>query len=162
MGQEIIVITWLHEAGRDTLKVHPRGDESSPLAGVFSTRSPDRPNPLGLHRVTVRKIVGSRIEMGPMEAIDGNPGCGHKTRPAEINRLLNGFVGPNANRAGRRGGAPCSRRLGDAKTALLALGVIGNCCPKVRVRSGACKAKGGPPEGESAVDLYPVSGPRWG
>ena len=73
VGQEIIVITWLHEAGRDTLKVHPRGDESSPLAGVFSTRSPDRPNPLGLHRVTVRKIVGSRIEMGPMEAIDGTP-----------------------------------------------------------------------------------------
>jgi len=55
VGQEIIVITWLHKAKRNTLKVHPRGDESSPLAGVFSTRSPDRPNPLGLHRVTVRK-----------------------------------------------------------------------------------------------------------
>jgi tRNA-Thr(GGU) m(6)t(6)A37 methyltransferase TsaA len=73
VGQEIIVITWLHEADRDTLKVRPRGDSSSPLAGVFSTRSPDRPNPLGLHRVTVRKIVGNRIRIGPMEAIDGTP-----------------------------------------------------------------------------------------
>ena len=55
VGQEIIVITWLRKAKRNTLKVYPRGDESSPLAGVFSIRSPDRPNPLGLHRVTVRK-----------------------------------------------------------------------------------------------------------
>jgi tRNA-Thr(GGU) m(6)t(6)A37 methyltransferase TsaA len=67
------IITWLHEAERDTLRVHPRGDESSPLTGVFSTRSPDRPNPLGLHRVTVREIVGNRIRIGPMEAMDGTP-----------------------------------------------------------------------------------------
>jgi tRNA-Thr(GGU) m(6)t(6)A37 methyltransferase TsaA len=73
VGQEIIIITWLHEAERDTLRVHPRGDESSPLTGVFSTRSPDRPNPLGLHRVTVREIVGNRIRIGPMEAMDGTP-----------------------------------------------------------------------------------------
>ena len=53
--------------------MHPRGDERSPLTGVFSTRSPDRPNPLGLHRVTVREIVGNRIRIGPMEAIDGTP-----------------------------------------------------------------------------------------
>jgi tRNA-Thr(GGU) m(6)t(6)A37 methyltransferase TsaA len=73
VGQEIIVITWFHEADRDTLKVHPRRDPRSPLAGVFSTRSPDRPNPLGLHRVTVRKTVGNRIRIGPMEAIDETP-----------------------------------------------------------------------------------------
>ena len=73
VGHELIVITWLHEAERDRLRVHPRGDESSPLTGVFSTRSPDRPNPLGLHRVTVREIVGNRIRIGPMEAIDGTP-----------------------------------------------------------------------------------------
>jgi tRNA-Thr(GGU) m(6)t(6)A37 methyltransferase TsaA len=73
VGQEIIIVTWLHEALRDTMKVHPRGDVNSPLAGVFSTRSPDRPNPLGLHRVTVREIVGNRIKVGPMEAIDGTP-----------------------------------------------------------------------------------------
>jgi tRNA-Thr(GGU) m(6)t(6)A37 methyltransferase TsaA len=73
VGQEIIIITWLHEAERDTLKVHPRGDERSPLTGVFSTRSPDRPNPLGLHRVTVREIVGNRMRIGPIEAIDGTP-----------------------------------------------------------------------------------------
>jgi len=72
-GQELIIVTWLHEARRGTLKVHPRGDESLPLTGVFSTRSPDRPNPVGLHRVTVREIVGNRIKIGPMEAIDGTP-----------------------------------------------------------------------------------------
>jgi tRNA-Thr(GGU) m(6)t(6)A37 methyltransferase TsaA len=73
VGQEIIVITWLHEARRDVLKVHPRGDESRPLAGVFATRSPDRPNPLGLHRVVVLAIAGRRLKVGPLEAIDGTP-----------------------------------------------------------------------------------------
>ncbi|HEY2102462.1 MAG TPA: tRNA (N6-threonylcarbamoyladenosine(37)-N6)-methyltransferase TrmO [Chthoniobacterales bacterium] len=73
VGEEIIVITWLHEADRATLKVHPRGDESLPLTGVFSTRSPNRPNPLGLHRVMVREIVGNRIKIGPVEAVDGTP-----------------------------------------------------------------------------------------
>ena len=73
VGEEIIIVTWLHEARRNRLKVHPRGDKSSPLTGVFSTRSPDRPNPLALHRVTVREIVGDRIRIGPMEAIIGTP-----------------------------------------------------------------------------------------
>jgi tRNA-Thr(GGU) m(6)t(6)A37 methyltransferase TsaA len=73
VGEEIIIVTWLHKARRDTLMVHPRGDESLPRTGVFSTRSPDRPNPLGLHRVTVREIVGHRLRIGPMEAIDGTP-----------------------------------------------------------------------------------------
>jgi tRNA-Thr(GGU) m(6)t(6)A37 methyltransferase TsaA len=73
VGDDLYVITWLHQAARDTLQVHPRGDESAPLAGVFATRSPDRPNPLGLHRVTVRAIEGSRLLVGPLEAIDGTP-----------------------------------------------------------------------------------------
>ncbi len=73
VGDEIIVITWLHKAQRDILKVHPRGDETVPLAGVFATRSPDRPNPLGLHRVTVLEIAGKRLKVGPIEAIDGTP-----------------------------------------------------------------------------------------
>jgi tRNA-Thr(GGU) m(6)t(6)A37 methyltransferase TsaA len=73
VGDEIIVITWLHQAQRDILKVHPRGDEAIPLAGVFATRSPDRPNPLGLHRVTVLSIAGTRLKVGPVEAIDGTP-----------------------------------------------------------------------------------------
>jgi tRNA-Thr(GGU) m(6)t(6)A37 methyltransferase TsaA len=73
VGQEIIVLTWFHKAERDTLKVHPHGDVRVPLTGVFSTWSPDRPNPLGLHRVEVREIVGNRIRIGPMEAIDGTP-----------------------------------------------------------------------------------------
>ena len=73
VGDEIIVITWLHQAQRDILQVHPRGDETIPLAGVFATRSPDRPNPLGLHRVTVLEIAGERVKVGPIEAIDGTP-----------------------------------------------------------------------------------------
>ena len=72
-GDEILVITWLHQGRRDTLQVHPRGDERNPLTGVFATRSPDRPNPLGLHPVVVREIDGTRLRIGPMEAIDGTP-----------------------------------------------------------------------------------------
>ena len=72
-GDDIIVVTWLHEARRDVLKVHPRSDPGRPLAGVFTTRSPDRPNPLGLHRVVVRKIVKNRLRIGPIEVIDGTP-----------------------------------------------------------------------------------------
>ena len=73
VGQEIIVITWLHRSRRDVLKVHPRSDRRRPLTGVFATRSPDRPNPLGLHQVTVRKITKNRLRIGPIEAIDGTP-----------------------------------------------------------------------------------------
>jgi tRNA-Thr(GGU) m(6)t(6)A37 methyltransferase TsaA len=72
-GDELVLITWLHRADRDVLEVHPRGDPANPLAGVFATRSPDRPNPLGLHRVTVREVSGTRLRIGPIEAIDGTP-----------------------------------------------------------------------------------------
>jgi len=72
-GDNLIVITWLHQADRDILKVHPRGNLHLPLTGVFATRSPDRPNPLGLHRVTLRAIAGNRLQVGPLEAIDGTP-----------------------------------------------------------------------------------------
>jgi len=73
VGDEIIVITWLHRGRRDVLKVHPRSDRRRPLTGVFATRSPDRPNPLGLHRVTVRKVAGNRLRVGPIEAVDSTP-----------------------------------------------------------------------------------------
>jgi tRNA-Thr(GGU) m(6)t(6)A37 methyltransferase TsaA len=73
VGDEIIVITWFHRARRDVLKVYPRSDRHNPLTGVFATRSPDRPNPLGLHTVTVRAIDGHRLRIGPIEAIDGTP-----------------------------------------------------------------------------------------
>jgi len=73
VGDEIIVITWLHRARREVLKVHPRGVGSNPLTGVFLTRSPDRPNPLGLHRVKVLEIDQGRLTIGPIEAIDGTP-----------------------------------------------------------------------------------------
>ena len=72
-GDDLIVITWLHQADRDILKVHPQGKHHLPLTGVFATRSPDRPNPLGLHRVTLRAIAGNRLRVGPLEAIDGTP-----------------------------------------------------------------------------------------
>lgn len=72
-GDELIVITWLHRARRDVFQVHPRSDARRRLTGVFATRSPDRPNPLGLHPVTVREIEGTRVRVGPIEAIDGTP-----------------------------------------------------------------------------------------
>lgn len=73
VGDEIVVLTWLHRAHRDVLKVHPRSDPSRRLTGVFATRSPDRPNPIGLHQVTVRRISKRRLRIGPIEAIDGTP-----------------------------------------------------------------------------------------
>jgi len=74
VGSEILVFTWLHQGDRDTLRVHPRGDPQAPLQGVFATRSPDRPNPIGLHRVRVLEIAGSlRLRVEPLEAIDGTP-----------------------------------------------------------------------------------------
>jgi len=73
VGDEIIVLSWLHEADRTVLRVHPRGDLSRPEAGVFSTRAPSRPNPIGLHRVRVLDIAGVRLHVSGLEAIDGTP-----------------------------------------------------------------------------------------
>jgi tRNA-Thr(GGU) m(6)t(6)A37 methyltransferase TsaA len=73
VGHDIIVVTWLDRSRRDVLKVHPRSDRRRRLTGVFATRSPDRPNPLGLHRVTIREIAKNRLRIGPIEAIDGTP-----------------------------------------------------------------------------------------
>lgn len=72
-GDEIVILTWLHRADRAVLQTHPRNELTNPLTGVFMTRSPDRPNPLGLHTVTVRAIEGTRLRIGPIEAIDGTP-----------------------------------------------------------------------------------------
>ena len=72
-GDDAIIVTWLHRAKRDVLKVHPRSDPERRLTGVFATRSPDRPNPLGLHPVTIKEIEAGRMLVGPMEAIDGTP-----------------------------------------------------------------------------------------
>jgi tRNA-Thr(GGU) m(6)t(6)A37 methyltransferase TsaA len=73
VGGELLVLTWLDRASRDVLTVHPRGDSSRPATGVFSTRSPDRPNPLGLHRVGILAIEGLRICVRDLEALDGTP-----------------------------------------------------------------------------------------
>jgi tRNA-Thr(GGU) m(6)t(6)A37 methyltransferase TsaA len=72
-GDEILVLTWLHRSRRETLKVRPRDDPRNALTGVFRTRSPDRPNPVGLHRVTVLAIDGRTLHVRPLEAIDGTP-----------------------------------------------------------------------------------------
>lgn len=72
-GDDLLVLTWLHAADRETQTVRPRGDLRRPLTGVFSTRSPDRPNPIGLHRVTVTARDGDRIAVSALEAIDGTP-----------------------------------------------------------------------------------------
>ena len=72
-GDELLVLTWLHLAQRDVLRVHPRGDLNRPLTGVFATRSPDRPNPVGLHRVSVLEVTEQKLRVAPLEAIDGTP-----------------------------------------------------------------------------------------
>ncbi len=73
VGEEIIALTWLDRARRDVLAVHPRGDERNPRRGVFSTRSPDRPNPIGLHRVEIVAIDGLTVRVRNLEALDGTP-----------------------------------------------------------------------------------------
>jgi tRNA-Thr(GGU) m(6)t(6)A37 methyltransferase TsaA len=70
---EILILTWLHQGNRDTLVVHPRGDQNRSRQGVFSTRSPDRPNPIGLHRVIIASVEGNAIGVRNLEAIDGTP-----------------------------------------------------------------------------------------
>lgn len=72
-GDRVIVLTWLDRARRDVLRVHPRDDRSNPLRGVFSTRSADRPNPIGLHEVEVLSIEGARVQVRQLEAVDGTP-----------------------------------------------------------------------------------------
>jgi len=72
-GDEIIVLTWLDRADRDVLRVHPRDDPANPMTGVFSTRSADRPNPIGLHRVQIVSIEGPRLRVRNLEAVDGTP-----------------------------------------------------------------------------------------
>ena len=73
VGTDIIILTWLHRARRDVLVTHPGGVTTRPERGVFSTRSPHRPNPVGIHRVTVLAVEDDRLRVGPIEAIDGTP-----------------------------------------------------------------------------------------
>lgn len=72
-GDEVIVLTWLDRADRGVLRVHPRGDPSRPQQGVFATRSPDRPNPVGLHRVRIESMEGNRVRVSNLEAVNGTP-----------------------------------------------------------------------------------------
>ena len=73
VGDELLVLTWFHLARRDVLSVHPRGNPDNPLRGVFTTRSPHRPNPIGLHRVQIVAIEGCRLRVRDLEAVDGTP-----------------------------------------------------------------------------------------
>lgn len=73
VGDEVMILTWLHLADRTTLQVHPRGNLDRPMTGVFTTRSPHRPNPIGLHRVTVLEIDGTKLKVALLEALDGTP-----------------------------------------------------------------------------------------
>jgi tRNA-Thr(GGU) m(6)t(6)A37 methyltransferase TsaA len=72
-GARLIVLTWFHRARRDLLRVHPRDDPANPMQGVFNTRSADRPNPIGLHEVEVLAVEAERVQVRPLEAIDGTP-----------------------------------------------------------------------------------------
>lgn len=73
VGQEVLVLTWLHLADRRTLRTHPRGDVDRPEVGVFGTRSPDRPNPVGLHRVRLTLVQEPALAVDALEAVDGTP-----------------------------------------------------------------------------------------
>ena len=73
VGADVLLLTWLDRADRGTLTVHPRGEADRPATGVFSTRSPDRPNPIGLHRVRVLAVDGGTVRVGDLEALDGTP-----------------------------------------------------------------------------------------
>jgi tRNA-Thr(GGU) m(6)t(6)A37 methyltransferase TsaA len=84
-GDEILVLTWLHLGNRDTLSVHPRDDLSRPIKGVFSTRSSDRPNPIGLHRVIIVSVAENAITVRNLEAIDGTPVIDVKPVLGEVN-----------------------------------------------------------------------------
>jgi len=72
-GDEVLLLSWFHLADRTTQRVHPRGDTGREPTGVFATRSPDRPNPIGLHRVTVLEVEGARVRVSGLEAVDGTP-----------------------------------------------------------------------------------------
>jgi len=72
-GARVIVLTWLDRADRGVLRVHPRDDRSNPMRGVFTTRSADRPNPIGLHEVEVLDVPGNRVKVSDLEALDGTP-----------------------------------------------------------------------------------------
>ena len=86
VGDEVIVITWLDRARRDVLRVHPRDDTSRPQQGVFATRSPDRPNPIGLHRVEIAQLDGARVRVRNLEALDGTP-------IVDVKPVLSGEIG---------------------------------------------------------------------
>jgi tRNA-Thr(GGU) m(6)t(6)A37 methyltransferase TsaA len=72
-GDEVILLTWLDRADRDVLRVHPRDDVSNPMRGVFSTRSADRPNPIGMHQIRIVEVDGNRLRVRDLEALDGTP-----------------------------------------------------------------------------------------
>jgi tRNA-Thr(GGU) m(6)t(6)A37 methyltransferase TsaA len=72
-GQRVVLLTWLDRARRDVLRVHPRDDAAAPLTGVFSTRSADRPNPIGLHEVEILAVEGNRVRVSDLEAVNGTP-----------------------------------------------------------------------------------------
>ncbi|MCA1842212.1 MAG: tRNA (N6-threonylcarbamoyladenosine(37)-N6)-methyltransferase TrmO [Actinobacteria bacterium] len=73
VGMHVIVLTWLHQARRDVLRVHPQDNPANPETGVFATRSADRPNPIGLHRVEILAVEGLRLRVSNLEAVDGTP-----------------------------------------------------------------------------------------
>lgn len=98
-GDRIVVLTWLHRADRSVFEVHPRGDRTMPLTGVFATRSPHRPNPIGVHHVIVREISETRLRVGPIEAMDGTPVIDLKASLPEddvacIDGLVSRTIGP--------------------------------------------------------------------
>lgn len=165
-GQDVLILTWLHQADRSYLKVHPRGDRNRPKKGVFDTRSPDRPNPIGLHRVRITAMDGATLEVDALEVLDGTPvvdiksvGPEGRGRAENCGRTENwgGEVGDQAGEELRRGCAQ-AHALG------LLAGVSGNASLRlghavVMTRSGVAKRDIRP---EHLTTLDPATGENTG
>lgn len=108
-GDEVIVLTWLHRAQRGVLRVHPRDDVTNPERGVFSTRSADRPNPIGLHQVQIASIDGTRFQVRNLEAVDGTPVV--DVKPLLASRPIHQGEGPTSGASPRNPGADGAQSL---------------------------------------------------
>ena len=172
VGQSIDLLTWFHEAKRDTMTVHPRGDKSRPKRGVFATRSPSRPNPIGVHTVTILEIAENKLRVEPLEALDKTPLIDIKKTPtpdnlitpvgiryediAEITKVCHGawtrrlFSGFNGNASIRLGDACLMTATGSAKGCLEPKDFV-----LVEISSGNILAGSKPSsEGEMHLEIY--------
>ena len=139
-GQDVLILTWLHQADRSYLTVHPRGDVNRPQKGVFDTRSPDRPNPIGLHRTRITSIQGATLEVDALEVLDGTPVVDIKTTGPEDRMLRSrrnqGRAPETAENWGSDVGAQAGEELRWACAEAHALGMLAGASGNASLRLG--------------------------